>query len=144
MKLKLDIDNLTDDFFEDSKLLGIVAPAKDYLFCWQLNQRMHFDFRLNAGLEIELHKKHRHYYFSIYEYTDIHCSLTHYLYNNQFDGEYLLPEFRHLDYLWLMKGDTVSKAYLQQLMENIKTIPAVQLVTELTLEKIKNKGHLVF
>jgi hypothetical protein len=144
MKLRLDFDDLAEEFFEDTKLIGLVAPIKDYQFCWQLNHLLRFDFRLNNDIEIQLLKKNRQYYFTIFEYQEPNCSLTHYLYNNQFDGEYLLPEFRHLDFLWLLKGDPVNHEYLRELMKTIKGINAVQLVTELTNEKIRNKGHLIF
>lgn len=36
-KLILDNEELTQGFFEDTRLLGIMAPIKDYQFCWQLN-----------------------------------------------------------------------------------------------------------
>jgi hypothetical protein len=144
MKLKLDLENLADDFFENTQLLGIVAPVRDYQFCWQLNNTLRFDFRANNEIEIQLFKKQRQYFFGIYEYRQPNSSLVHYLYRNQFDGEYLLPEFKHLDYLWLLKGDVVSEEFLQQLVSDIKSLNGVQLVMELTNEKIKNKGHLIF
>lgn len=144
MKLKLDLDDLADDFFNDTRLMGIVAPIKSYQFCWRLNQIMRFDFRLNNDIEIQLFKKQRKYYFSIFEYHEPNNALVHYLYNNQFDGEYLLPEFRHLDFLWLLKGDTVADELLQHIMSLVKGVPSVQLVMELTNEKIRNKGHLIF
>src|SRR5574343_960667 len=141
MKLKLDLDDLTDDFFEETQLFGLVAPVKDYQFCRQLNHLLGFDFRVNNEIEIQLFKKNRNYYFSIYEYKQPNSSLIHYLYNNQFDGEYLLPEFKHLDYLWLLKYDVVTSEFLQNLMSDVRSIAGVQLVVELTGEKIKNKGH---
>lgn len=144
MKLKLDFDDLADDFFEETQLLGIVAPIKDYQFCWFLNNILRVDFRSNNDLEIQLFKKNRHYYFGIYEYKQPNSSLVHYLYKNHFDGEYLLPEFKHLDYLWLLKGDVVSSSFLNDLKATLKSINGVQLVLELTNEKIKNKGHLIF
>jgi len=144
MKFKLDLDDLADDFFEDTRLIGIVAPIKDYQFCWNLNQLMRFDFRVNNDIEIQLFKKNRQYFFEIFEYHEPNRTLIHYLYNNQFDGEYLLPEFKHLDFLWLLKGDAVEAGYLQELLSNIKSINGVQLAQELTNEKIKNKGHLIF
>ena len=70
--------------------------------------------------------------------------MTHYLYNNQFDGEYLLPEFKHLDFLWLIKGEDVGKEDLLSLMQAIRSLPGVQLVNEMTNEKIKHKQHLIF
>ena len=144
MKLRLDTDDLTAEFFDDAQLLGIVAPIKDYQFCWQLNNRLRFDFRINNELEIQLTKKQRIYYFNVYAYAETTNSLSHYLYNNAFDGEYLLPEFRHLDFLWLLKGDTVGSDMIRELIHSIKSINSVQMVTELSREKIRNKAHLVF
>ena len=144
MKLVLDKDELTNCFFEDSRLLGIMAPVKDYQFCWHLNNALGMDFRINNEIEIQLKRKKRDYFFSVYEFPELTTSLTHYVYNNHFDGEYLLPEFKHLDFLWLLKGDVVADELLQQIVSSIREINAVQLVTELTNEKIKHKEHLVF
>lgn len=144
MKLVLDNKNLTDDFFEDTRLLGIMAPIKDYQLCWHLNNLMRMDFRINNDIEIQLSKRERNYFFAVYEFSEPTGSLSHYLYNNRFDGEYLLPEFKHLDFLWLMKGDIVNEESLQQTINDIKEISGVQLVIELTNQKIRNKEHLVF
>ena len=144
MKLILDNKNLTEEFFEDTRLLGIMAPIKDYQLCWHLNGLMGMDFRINNDIEIQLTKKQRNYFFAVYEFCEPTGSLFHYVYNNRFDGEYLIPEFRHLDFLWLMKGDTVNEDTLQQTIHGIKEINGVQLVIELTNEKIRNKEHLVF
>lgn len=144
MKLKIDNEALAEEFFEDAALLGIVAPIKDYQFSWHLNQILGFDFRVNNDIEIQLTKKQRKYFFSIYEYQVPTITLFHYLYNNQFDGEYLLPEFKHLDFLWLIKGDPLNPDDLKGLMQSIRSLPNVQLVTEMTNEKIKNKQHLIF
>ena len=144
MKLKIDNEALAEEFFEDALLMGIVAPIKDYQFSWQLNQLLGLDFRVNNDIEIQLTKKQRKYFFSIYEYAVPAISITHYLYNNQHDCEYLLPEFKHLDFLWLIKGDPVAAEDLKILVGSIKTLPGVQLVTEMTSEKIKHKQHLIF
>jgi hypothetical protein len=144
MKLKLDLDELAEDFFRDTRLIGTVAPIKDYQLCWQLNQLLTIDFRNNNDIEIQLKRKKRDYYFAVFQYCEAGNSLVHYLYNNQFDGEYLLPEFRHLDFLYLLKGDVVADEYLQQLMETIRKINGVQLVMELVHDKIRNKGHMIF
>jgi hypothetical protein len=144
MKLILDTSSITEGFFEETKLLGIMAPVKDYQFCWRLNSLLGIDFRKNNDLEIQLKKKQRHYFFSVYEYCEPATCLKHFLYNNQNDGEYLLPEFKHLDFLWLLKDDFVSDEALQNLVQSIKSVNGVQLVIELTNEKIKNKEHLVF
>jgi len=135
---------MVEEFFDGTRLLGIVAPIKSYQFCWLLNQHLQIDFRINHDIEILLEKKKRKYFFSIYEYNEPNSSRTHFLYINQFDGEYLLPEFKHLDFLWLLKGDFTSNQELVQLQQSIKTISGLQLVLELTADKIRHKGHLVF
>ena len=144
MKLVLDKEELTNCFFEDCRLLGIMAPVKDYQFCWSLNNMLGMDFRINNDIEIQLKRKKRDYFFSVCEFPEPATSLAHYLYINKFDGEYLLPEFKHIDFLWLLKGDLVNDNSLHQLVSSIREINLVQLVTELTNEKIKHKEHLIF
>ncbi|MBS1565714.1 MAG: IPExxxVDY family protein [Bacteroidetes bacterium] len=144
MKLKLDMEEMAEGFFEDTRLLGIMAPVRDYQFCWQLNRLFQFNFRINNNIEIQLRKKQRNYFFTVFEYPEPATSLVHYLYNNKYDGEYLLPEFKHVDFLWLMKGDTVSDDFFDSTIRRIREINGVQLVNELTNEKIKNKGQLIF
>jgi hypothetical protein len=143
MKLRLDNDAITDDFFCDTRLLGIMAPVRNYQFAWQLNNHLGYGFRLNPSINKKLLKKSREYEFKVYQHN-VNNFLSYYLYHNQCDGEYLLSEFKHLDFLWLMKGDDVDDSYFHQISSSIKTLPCVQLVAELTNEKIKNKEHLVF
>jgi len=143
MKLILDNDAITDDFFSDTRLLGIIAPIKNYQFCWQLNNQLGYSFRLNTEIDKQLRKKNRQYFFSVYEHEE-NSFLKYYLFHNHCDGEYLLPEFRHMDFLLLMKGDYVDDAKCSNIISSIKTILSVQMVAELTNEKIKNKEHLVF
>ena len=144
MKLKLDQDTLNNDFFDNTRLLGIMAPIKNYLFCWKLNNELGLEFRLSNDVDIHVKRKKRDYYFNFYEWTEPESYLTHYLYHNQNDGEYLLPEFRNMDFLWLMKGDWVEDEKLNQMIAAIRNIQDVQLVAELTPKQIKNKGNMVF
>ncbi len=144
MKLKLDVAEMTEDFFGDAHLLGIVAPLKDYQFCWNLNRQFHFNFRINIDLEIQLSKKNRNYYFPVYEHKEPQFFRNHYLYKNHHDGEFLLPEFRHLDFLWLIKCDELQEDLIPEIQKGVRAIAGVQLVVELNNEKIKNKEHLIF
>lgn len=142
-KLVLDNSLITEAFFEGTRLLGIVAPIRGYQFCWHLNNSIGLDFRINE-LEIKRIYKKREYFFSVYEFREPTGSLEHYIYNNKFDGEFLLPEFKHLDFLWLMKEDEVSDNSIQQTIQIIRSIPPVQLVAELPVDQVKNKENLVF
>jgi hypothetical protein len=144
LKLSLNNFELTNEFFEDTRLLGIVAKVKDYQFCWNLNSLIGMDFRINHDIEIRLQKKKQSYFFSVFEYKEPTGFLCHYLYNNEDRGEYLLPELKHLDFLWLMKDDTVNDDQLQAIINSVRSINGVQMIVELTNEKIKHREHLIF
>lgn len=144
MKLRLDQDSINNNFFDNTRLLGIMAPLKNYFFCWSLNNYLGTGFKLNIQNEIRLIKKRREYLFNIYQWDEPETHLSHFIYHNQHDGEYLLPEFRNMDFLWLMKGDNVDNEKCNWLKKGIKNISGVQLVTELTHEQIKNKGNMIF
>jgi hypothetical protein len=144
MKLSLDIDEIAEAFFEDTNLLGIMAPMPAHQFVWQVNQSIRFDFRIQSDLEISLKRKNRNYFFPVYAFQEPGYVLTNYIYKNLFDGEYLLPEFKHLDYLWLCKGDLPSPEEEKLLVEDLRNIPGVQMVVELGQEKIKNRQNLMF
>jgi hypothetical protein len=143
MKLILDNEAITDDFFSDTRLIGIMAPIKNYQFCWQLNHLLGYSFRLNTEIDKQLRKKNRQYFFSVYQHEE-NLFLKYYLFHNHCDGEYLLPEFKHMDFLLLMKGDYVDDEKCDRILTLIRSISAVQMAAELTDEKIKHKEHLVF
>lgn len=56
-KLVLNNKELTEEFFSDTRLLGVMAPIKDYQFCWHLNNNIGLDFRINNDIEIKLLKR---------------------------------------------------------------------------------------
>jgi hypothetical protein len=140
----LNIDALNDSFFVDTRLIGIIASLKHYRLCWELNNKFGYNFRLNPEIEINLLKKNRHYYFHIYQHRAVNCFADHYLYHNHYDGEYLLPEFKHIDYLWLIKGDGAFDENCPDIIQKIKEVAGVQMAAELDVEKIRNKGNMVF
>ncbi len=143
-KYKLDTEDMEDDFFEETRLFGIIASVKNYQFCWQLNNVTGYNFRLNPEKEIQLKKKNRDYFFPIYEFTEPASSITHFIYHNHFDGEYLLPEFKHMDFLWLMKGNIYDEEKCTWILQSVRQINGVQMVAELTNEKIRNKENMIF
>ena len=143
MKYRLDMDNYTDEYFNGCRLLGIVAVEKNYRFLWRLNNALCMDFRLNEIDEVEINRRERFYYFPVYSWQETQTELLHLIYHNHNDGEYLLPQFRHIDFLWLMKGEQLLPQEYNLLLIKIKQIDGVQLVAELPYEQLKNIGNLL-
>ncbi len=143
--LKLNIEEINDDFLKGTRLLCITAPIKKHLFCWHLNTHLGFTFKLCNEKEIPVQRKNRKYYFSIYHSHEANNPfIEHILYHTQYDGEYLLPELKHMDYLWLVRGEVIEDAQFNWIREGIKKISGVLMVAELTPEQIKSKGNLIF
>lgn len=144
MKLKIDYEEIATRFYDEARLMGIVAPMKSYKLCWQINRLLNFDFRVVPEMELSMEKKGRKYFFSIYVFNQPSTSASHFLYENHDDGEYLLPELKHFDYLWLIKFNKADEESMKLFISSLRTIPVLQMVTELSLEKIKNKENLFF
>lgn len=144
MKLKLDQENLTNDFFNDSRLIGIMAESKNYEFCWMLNKELGFNFELNIEIEVQVQKRGRNSFFPVYHYAESDVLVHHYIYKNLFEGEFLLSEFRHLDFLWLLKGEDIEEVNFYDLIQTLRSLNGVQLVAELSNEKILKKNNLIF
>lgn len=143
LRLKLDNGAVESSFFENTRLIGIVAPVKYYSFTLNVNRNMGFNFRINNQLEINLKRKGRNYFFHVYEFTAASGDIVHYLYHNHHEGESLLPEFKTMDFIWLLKFDVAAEKEISSLINEIKKQPGVQLVTEIPKEKVKNKEHLI-
>jgi len=142
-KLVIDNEALAEEYFENARLLGIQCPVEPHRFVWMVNKAFLYDFDFLAGQEVVLEKRKREIHFGLYACSEEHMEVNHLIYINQSDGEYLLPELRHIDYLWLMKGEIPADGFAETLMQQLRTLPQVQLVTELTNERIRNKQHLV-
>ena len=106
--------------------------------------RKEFEELISNNHEIALKRKNRTYYFSMYEADEPNTTIQHFVYHNQYDGEYLLPELKHMDFIWWIRGDWVEDEKVKEISQTIRDIKGVQLVVELTPEHIKNKGNLIF
>jgi hypothetical protein len=137
---KLETQHSLTDFYEDISLLGLISFAKGYRFCWLLNNCLGYDFKLDSDKEIVSMKKNRTYYFPVYHYFDHISYCDNYIYVNKYEGEYLLPELKHLDYIWIIKGDK----NFNDILPSIKLISEIQFSVPIELSNIQNKEQLIF
>lgn len=142
MKLKLDDERMSDDFFEDTKILGIACPLKNYQFCWHIERTLNIPFATSADLQIGMEKNKRSYSFTVYEFIHPISSKEHFLYSNKHQGEFLLPELQHLDFIWLIRDPYNEVEEFNELQQRLRSIPGVQMVTEVPHEKIKSRDNL--
>ena len=143
MKLRLDNDQVSDHFFDHTRILGIASTLKNYLLCYHIEKKLQIDFRTSQDLQIPLEKNKRSYSFTVYEFLEPVIATEHFLYTNKNDGEALLPELQHLDYIWLLKGEFFNnEEQFRSLQQNLRDIDGIQLVTEVPYDKIKSRDNL--
>ena len=87
MKLRLDDDKMSDNFFEDTRILGIACTLKNYHFCWHIEKVLQIDFQTAPDLQIGMEKNRRSYSFTVYEFLHPISAKEHFLYSNKHDGE---------------------------------------------------------
>lgn len=144
MKLKLTNDDLADEFFFNVTAIGIVSTLKGYKFCWSINHHLSSDFRLHPDIEVQLEKHRLLYYFNIYSYADNDTNVSHLLYENESKGEYLVPEFKHLDYIWLLRSeDEISQISRDLLLDRLRQIETIQMASYIQLDFIRSKENLI-
>ncbi len=135
-------------FFKEALVIGIVAPVKDYKFCWFINTNTSLDFRKTQEQALHLRKQkadtaYREYVFSVYECDDPIHGHQHILYANTCDGEYLLPELKNFDFIWLIQGVDVVHYKGNDVVELLKGLSVVQLCTIISPKLITHKSHLI-
>jgi hypothetical protein len=89
-----------------------------------------------------MEKNRRSYSFTVYEYIHPITQKEHFLYSNKHDGEFLLPELQHLDFIWLIRDSFFNESEFIHLQQQIRNIQGVQLVSEVQHDKIKSKDNL--
>lgn len=141
--LSINNTQIANEFFEDARLIGIQSPMEPHRFVWMVNRQFGYRFQYQNGGEIRMQAQKRMYEFPVYQCPEPNMELLHMLYINSDDGKHLLPELKHIDFLWLLKGNISSDDFLESLMAELRKLEQVQLVIELTNEKIKHKENLV-
>ena len=144
MKLRITNDDLADEFFSDVQLIGIVSTLRGYKFCWTLNHHLSIDFRLHPDMEVQLEKRRLLYYFNIYSFVDTDVNVSYLLYENESKGEYLVPEFKNLDYLWLIRSEEKDMVETKEkLLEKLRKLDIIQMATYIQIENIKSRENLI-
>lgn len=143
MKLKLDTIQISDNFFDSTRIIGITTTLKNYQLCYHVEKNIQIDFKTCVDLQIPLEKNRRSYSFTVYEFFQNSCFTEHFLYSNKNDGEPFLPELPHLDFIWLIKGNHfMNNIEFSNLQNELRKIIGIQLVIEVSSDKIKSKDNL--
>ncbi len=135
---KLSID---DDY--DFSLIGISSHSKDYRLCWSVNNVLGTSFVKKDDLKVELLKSHEISLFSFYEHEDEENFNIQYIISNTGTSGNLLPEYRNLDYFWMIKGN-FTKQNMHDLLDKLAKVESIIACLEIDVSGLKSKQNLIF
>lgn len=137
-KKKLLIDN-DYGFF----LFGISCGEKPYRLCWALNNQLKVAF--SKGKDMEIHGKNRdeHSRFPVFVFRNEEMFADYRVIVNKAENKFLVPEYRHADYLLMIQG---GMPFLEKksILRKLKEVAFIQTAFEIDAEKIKSKENFIF
>jgi hypothetical protein len=127
----------------DFHLMGVTSAAKGYKLAFDINQMLAINLIKQQDLVVGF-RNNEEKSFSFYAFETPLNRLK--LFKNkpveQEAGKYfLIPEFPHFDFIILAAMEEHTP---QQLIELIKSVPSVQLVSHIPLEGLKSKSNFIF
>jgi hypothetical protein len=136
------MEEMRDDFFEDTALIGIATALPVYRFCWMVNNHFDINFIRDPEQILSLQKKGNDFHFPIYLYDLPDSGHKYLLYKLKSGPENLLPETKQMDYLWLVQtGNSDDDAHA--IARELRNIPDVQLAHILSKDDLKNLNNLL-
>lgn len=161
----LDVGEMRDSFFADTALIGVSAAVPAYRFCWLVNKILDMCFENVPENIIEMNEtrsgketlkqggrqlqvsmfdiaaepesdKTDKYFFSTFIHRVPNSCHSHLLYQLKSGKKTLLPEAKHLDYLWLVQtAEPEHDAHV--IMDQLRSIPSLQLVQAIDSDLVK-------
>jgi hypothetical protein len=121
---------------------GINSAMEDYRFCWHLNKILKWELKRVNDVEFYNLKEKKEMQFNAYKYENDTDLYTIEILQNKRANCVLLPELKHIDYLFLFQGeeDYFNKDEITQFLGQI---PAIQSIFEIDINKIKSKHNLL-
>jgi hypothetical protein len=134
---------LVIDYEFDFDLLGVTTIARGYRLAWEINACLGIRLVKQPDLMVGF-KNNEEKNFSFYAYQTPLNRLKLFK-NKPSDADqgkyYLIPEFPHYDFIILA---AMEEQQTPGLINLIRTIPSVQLITSIPLEGLKSKYNFIF
>ena len=131
------------DYEYNFELIGITTAVRGYRLAWELNQRLGVNLVKQPDLAVGF-KNNDEKTFSFYSFETPLNRLKVFK-NRPTDQEagkyFLIPEFPHFDFIILA---AMEEHKHQQLIDLLKSIPSIQLVSPISLDGLKSKSNFIF
>ena len=168
----LDMTQMQERFFSETAMVGIASSLPGYRMCWAINRFFGTEFinvpentitmkevkdsktGKNAAQSLVKQvqpdmfgaveeEKGAFFHFPTYSHSFVNSSYNYILYQLKSENRVLLPEVKHLDYLWLIQT-AQSGNDMHMILDQLRKMKDVQLAQELTAHHLKKSIDLLF
>ncbi|MDW8394187.1 MAG: IPExxxVDY family protein [Chitinophagales bacterium] len=127
----------------DLLVFGMATAVRDYQLAFLLNQTLPADFVRQTEIEVELPRQMQRIAFTWFRFSDEDLQLNCFLVTNKSGNEFFIPEYRQADFLLCVQGPE-APFRRSELIRQLKSLQALQLVFEIDIRRIKFKDRLIF
>ena len=132
------------DYDYDFQLAGIVSASKSYKLAWDINQKLGVHLVRQPDLSVGFkNQEERQFVYYAFETRSNRLKLFK---NKPVDYEqgkyFLVPEFPRYDFIFLTASELPD--YQQLAIQALKEIPAIELITPVSLENLRSKENFIF
>ena len=134
---------LVIDYEFDFGLWGITTAARGYKLAWESNQQLGIRLVKQPDLVVGFkNTEEKSFPFYAHETPLNRLKLFKNRPTDQDAGKYfLIPEFPHYDFIILA---AMEEHHTKELVDQIRAIPAVELVAPIPLNGLKSKSNFIF
>jgi len=132
---------LTLDFEEpnDYIVIGISSQIPDYKLLFHVNKLLKMQFVRVDNFEIK--QKNFSGSYSLYIHRDQNDHLDFFLLANKTSGKVLIPQYKQLDYFFIIDGDT-DPSLIKELSSGLRKLTQILFTQVIELEGIKDYSVL--
>lgn len=124
-------------------IIGISSHENDYRLCWAINNQLGYKFSRSSNLEVYNEKISENQVFSVYSFNEDEYEIKYYLVSNTSQNGFLLPEYRNVDFIFVVQGE-VSQKELDGLLARLKKIEIINLAFEISGLSAKSIEKFIF
>ena len=132
------------DYSYDFELLGVISSAKGYKLAWDINHLLGVRLIKQPDVAIQFNNNIMGTYSHFSHESPLNRLRLFKNKPNEIDAvkNLLVQEYPHLDYVVMSQG--ADKMDVNQLQENLRRIPSIEMVAFIPLDTLKSKDYFIF
>jgi hypothetical protein len=121
-------------------LFGIVTSEPNYRLSWLINQSLDISLKEAPAIKLYHQKRQIIQQFGMFNYTN-NLGFTYQLIHNKSEQGYLLEEYKQIDFLLKIKGES---SHAPGILQKLKEGKNISLAFEIKPGQLKSKNRLIF